>query len=292
MLGGTKRSTLVLPLSGERLVCSAVGWHSVRSLKTLARLLELTCTDDQIEPDVILSDKTLAHETKFDLSKTGMPSFFLLNSGAFGIVKEAGWPLYLACDWGMLLVLGCLRKMLNGSFIGLLHGALLEYSEQQGVVVFGPSGVGKSTTVNRFRAAGGRARADDILLLCWQDNRLMAYPLPTRSWYSAHWSRRLRYPFLPGVKVEKLLQLSRGKNAEALVEVPNSQWFAGLVEAMTMHCSFYASRFTAGAKKQYGEQLLNLAEKIADAYPPLELRANLSANIVDTLNCREWMGKC
>ncbi|MEG2075543.1 MAG: hypothetical protein RRY34_03480, partial [Victivallaceae bacterium] len=58
-----------------------------------------------------------------------------------------------------------------------VHGALLD----GGILLFGQSGMGKTTACSRLAAAGWSVEADDAFLLWWHDGVIQAEALPTWS---------------------------------------------------------------------------------------------------------------
>ena len=86
-------------------------------------------------------------------------------------ILVAGWRrpprrtvLYQHFVLQMTLVLGSLNALLKGREALLVHCSTLE-TERGAVLLFGESGMGKSTASRRWRAQGGKCISDDMALL-------------------------------------------------------------------------------------------------------------------------------
>ena len=67
-----------------------------------------------------------------------------------------------------LRVFSAYALLLNGGL--LVHGAAFEHREGEAALLFGPSGIGKSTLSRKVFDAGGRVLSDDLNLL-WQEGK-------------------------------------------------------------------------------------------------------------------------
>lgn len=78
----------------------------------------------------------------------------------------------------------------SGKRVCPLHGSAFAMADRdEAVVLFGQSGIGKSTAMRRAMSQGGRKISDDMLLLTISDdNRLFVQALPT---WSGLWSSTL-----------------------------------------------------------------------------------------------------
>ena len=136
-----------------------------------------------------------------------------------------------------------------GDFI-LFHGSLLE-DGKDAVLLFGESGIGKSTTRSRWLEEGGTSVADDALL-CFRDgDEFYARCLPTWSDWFKNGSSSRRYPVSEPRRIKSILWLSRGKESQYVSSVPSAVWHAQLMSAMVLHSNYAMRYFTQDEKSAY-----------------------------------------
>ena len=104
-------------------------------------------------------------------------------------VLAAGWkkqprrPYYYQCSvWQSVLICACMNALLRGVKALPVHCAVLE-TDHGAVVVFGESGMGKSTAFARWRSGGGKGFSDDMALMDFSgdDGVVRVRRLPTWS---------------------------------------------------------------------------------------------------------------
>jgi len=121
-----------------------------------------------------------------------------------------------------------LRQVVRGNSL-ILHGALLyDRKRNLAAVLFGMSGIGKSTASLRFTRQGGEALADDKLLLTFSpDGKIYAQPTPTwsriRKFPKNHKVRTSDFSFHQQVPVGGVFLLTRGEG-DRIAPAPNSDW--------------------------------------------------------------------
>ena len=183
--------------------------------------------------------------------------------------------------WQLGLLTACISTVLRGARILPVHGALLAVSKG-GLLLCGQSGMGKSTTSRRWRAAGGSVPADDMVLLECGGEEVIAHPLPT-------WSRcresleGASYPFEPALPVAGVFALARGEEREELKEAASREFFMSIYSA----CCCFASPLVRLLPQEERERLLaairETADRLAEVSPPTALFAHLDGNLQKTL---------
>lgn len=173
----------------------------------------------------------------------------------------------------------------NDMRLCLIHGALLELpGGQDGVILFGDSGLGKSTSAKRYEAQGGCAPADDMILLSRADDgEFHAQPLPT-------WST---WRYLPdGVPVEAakslrirhVIQLNRGAG-DCILPVNPMVWKSSLIRALSLHTlGGNGFQLPPGIRAAMVTRLLNHADWLHRRFGSHELHADLEGDLHSRIN--------
>ena len=136
----------------------------------LGELLGMKIADGEPEPlDLELVPPDAMPEGRHILRNTPlMEAAFVAE---WSRVMIAGWKrqprnphLHNCVVWQSMLVYAGLNAFLRGENAVPAHCAVLE-TDRGAVVLFGESGIGKSTAFGRWRADGGRGCSDDMALL-------------------------------------------------------------------------------------------------------------------------------
>ncbi len=266
---------------GESLHLGARGRRACRSLHDLSVMIDSRCVSAPLDScGSILFDGELRSEytglpRRGGVARTGMSS-----DGRFAVLTDVAYLPYQSGEWPMMLRLGMLSGLSRGQSIFPVHGALLETGGGHGVLLFGRSGIGKTTTVSRYRAAGGVCRSDDFNLCQWDGRNLIVYPMPTCSYYCVNWTPQLRYSYSPGVVIDGLWWLQRG-DRESVVRAPEHEWLAALAHAISFHWIWVFRSLPAKPKREFGERVLDLALTLKAAFAPESLLASLDGDIMD-----------
>ncbi len=273
--------TVTLQLGGEKIVFAAEGGKSARSLGQWAKLAGVYEDRNPAETvDFLLADKLPQRVETYCLG--GVPcSPFLMDGQKIVMKHDPSLKPWLSGEWQLMQLLAVLQKMKQPGRMFLMHGALLELSPGEGTILFGHSGVGKSTTVLRTRMAGGHCRSDDVILCALNGSELTAAPFPTPSYLREYYSPDLCYPFYPGLKVKNLIHLCRGKEKERLIETPGNQWFPPLIHSLVFHFTGLFEKLPDALS--YGNLIFDTARKLADLFPHKCCEAHWSGNIIQTL---------
>jgi hypothetical protein len=101
-----------------------------------------------------------------------------------------------------------LRPQINAGNMYLMHGGLLVDENGSGCIICGPSGVGKSTAVEKAGKIW-EILSDDLVYLTWQDGKFYAQPGPTWSSYIFGKERLVDCDISRIVEVKNVIVLSR-----------------------------------------------------------------------------------
>lgn len=223
--------------------CERVTGHgeaACRVLRWLSRLMNLELTDaEENAPDA--SEGAMANPSWGAVHLTDVP--FAADKGwttwtgttnFHGEVlwqpQKLQWHMLLGADFARGEAPRVMRRVLNLVIFRhclladttLMHGALLlEPDTGQAVVLFGESGIGKSTSARRFAEQGGVVLSDDKLTLTrLADGSYRAQPLPT-------WSRLgqgdISVRFTESVPVAAVMKLTRG-HGDLIRAAETAQW--------------------------------------------------------------------
>ena len=185
---------LQLPLdSGRSVRLGAESGAGSAFLRTLASVLQLECceTADLSGCRAVLASQTPS-ASKFVRCRRMMRSGEKLV--VYPVVRNHPRRESEALQLRALLCGAVALEMLYrpGNF-ALMHGTLLEEPDG-GILLFGTSGIGKSTTRNRYIAEGGVSVADDAVLCYTENGEFFARRLPTWSDWFANGSTSRTYP--------------------------------------------------------------------------------------------------
>ncbi len=275
------QKTVSLQLGREKIILAAEGSKAERSLLKWADLTGLRESPDSAGGyDFLLTDKIPPGEAGH--CRTFFPCLpFLMNEQSVVMQHDPTLKPWLSGEWQLMQLLAVLKKMKQTGRVFLMHGALLELAPGEGTILFGHSGVGKSTTALRVRMAGGRCRSDDVILCTLNDGELSAAPFPTPSYLREYYTPDLYYPFYPGLKVKNLIHLCRGETEERLVDIPENQWFPPLIHSLTFHFTGLFQMLPDAPA--YGNLIFDIALRLAKLFPRKSCEAHWSGNIIQTL---------
>ena len=168
-----------------------------------------------------------------------------------------------------------------GSF-ALMHGTLLE-ERDGGILLFGTSGIGKSTTRNRYIAEGGVSVADDAVLCYTENGEFYARRLPTWSDWFANGSTSRTYPVSESIKIKDMLWLSRGSERQEIVSTSYGKWHAQLMSALVLHCHTIMRSFSNTEAETLMNTMWEFILKLDAKFPPRTLQAHLDYPLMPTL---------
>ena len=190
---------------------------------------------------------------------------------------------YYQCRlWQAALICGAMNQLFRGGNALLAHGAALE-TEQGAVLLFGESGMGKSTAATRWRASGGKCISDDMVLLDFSGESVFVRRMPT--WSACRESRNLwNYPSEEELPLHGVLALGRSENGiDEIVPLSEAQFFAQIYRSMF----YWNLSFIRTLPEERQQKLANIirerAQEIAKNFPPRALLSALDGDLLQFL---------
>ena len=194
-------------------------------------------------------------------------------------VLIAGWkksprrPHYYNCwIWQMTLLHAGMSALLRGEKAVLAHCAVLE-TEQGAVLLFGESGMGKSTAFGRWRAAGRKGVSDDMALLDFsgEDGVVRVRRMPT--WSACREERNeWNYPAGEELPLAGVLALGRSESGrDEIVDLSAAQYFAQCYRSMFYWDLFSAKDLPEERKMLLKDRILRMTETVTGRYAPRAL---------------------
>ncbi len=273
---------LKIQAGDDALHMRAHGRDAVESLIALGELLGSPASpaDRTAEPDAELRSSPTAPPDRIRVLKL---HWITLRGRVPGICRNEALPHHgrnRKIEWRMLLALAAARAALDGRQIALLHGVLLG-KPYDGTLLFGPSGIGKSTTMRRYRDAGGEGLADDLVLIGSRGGELLARGLPT-------WKELRRDPAwtLPPRPITRLLCLTRTASEvepEHLGPIGRDIFLAQLYAALLVHIKYLLAFLPSGEAKRASAAIWELSDRLTDHFSPRALSARPDADLFSTL---------
>lgn len=260
--------------------------NATESLRRFAGLVHSTLQEPAGDADAHLCSTEPAPEIAehFHLHQDRrILSYFRgLQRGFYLYARDDGSCRYVMAKLQKLLLYGYAASLINGGNFDLIHGALLETEPGVGTLLFGDSGIGKSTTVRRWRAAGNTAIADDMVYLYCRNGEFFARPLPT--WCDCIAGKNPEYyDFNREVRVECALLLLRDEKKEHIGEIPAVHYRLGAVKAVSETSSWLLPYLPDSWRDALLSQLMAFSVKLIGKFPPRALFAHLSGNIAETM---------
>ena len=209
-------------------------------------------------------------------------------------VLIAGWKkrprrphYYNCCVWQAALICACMNALLRGVKAVPVHGAVLE-NERGAMLLFGESGMGKSTAFARWRSGGGAGYSDDMALMDFSgaDGMIRLRRLPT--WSACREGRNeWDYPAGDELPLACVLALGRSETGEdELVNLSPAQFFAQCYRSMFYWVLCYAKSLPADLQKRLADAVRSMTERVAAQYAPRALLTSLDgtrlAELVET----------
>ena len=194
-------------------------------------------------------------------------------------VLIAGWKkrprrphYYNCCVWQSALNCACMNALLRGENAVLVHCAVLE-TDRGAVLLFGESGMGKSTAFRRWRTAGRKGVSDDMALLDFSggDGVVRVRRMPT--WSACREERNeWNYPAGEELPLAGVLALGRSESGrDEIADLSAAQYFAQCYRSMFYWNLFYAKDLPEERKKLLKDRILRMTETITRRFAPRAL---------------------
>ena len=188
-------------------------------------------------------------------------------------VLIAGWKrqpqtphLYHCVVWQTMLVYAGLNAVLRGENAVPAHCAVLE-SDRGAILLFGESGIGKSTAFGRWRADGGRGCSDDMALLDFSgEDGIRVRRLPT--WSACRENRNeWNYPAGEELPLTGLLALGRSETGrDGITDLSAAQFFAQCYRSLFYWFFYYAGHLPDDLKGRLADRIRRMTETITGRY--------------------------
>jgi hypothetical protein len=191
-------------------------------------------------------------------------------------------PHFYKCYvWHASLIYANMAAILRGENAVLVHCAVLE-TASGAVVIFGESGMGKSTASARWRAHGGRCIADDMALLDFSapDGIVRVRRMPT--WSACRENRNeWNYPVADELPLVALLALGRSESGrDEIVPISPAQFFAQCYRSIFYWNLFYAKPLPEQKKAALVDSIRSHTASITKRFAPRALLTVLEGDLV------------
>ena len=182
--------------------------------------------------------------------------------------------------WQKLLIYAGMNAILRGENAVLAHCAALE-TERGAVLLFGESGMGKSTASARWRANSGKCLADDMALLDFsgEDGTIRVRRMPTWS-ACREGTNEWDYPAGEELPLIGVLGLGRSETGrDEIVPLSPAQFFAQCYRSLFYWNLFYAKELPEAKKRILTDRIRAQAETITKRFAPRALLTVLEGDL-------------
>ena len=182
--------------------------------------------------------------------------------------------------WQTALNYAGMNAILRGENAVLSHCAVLE-TERGAVLIFGESGMGKSTASARWRACGGKCVSDDMALLDFSgsDGMIRVRRMPT--WSACREEKNeWDYPAGEELPLAGVLGLGRSEiGRDEIVPLSPAQFFAQCYRSLFYWNLFYAKELPVEKQRILKVRIQTQAETIIKWFAPRALLTVLEGNL-------------
>ena len=204
----------------------------------------------------------------------------------------AGWKrtirrkhYYRNYVWHTGLNLAGMNAILRGENAVLAHCTALE-TERGVVLLFGESGMGKSTASVRWRAHGGKCISDDMVLLDFSGgDTVYVRRMPT--WSACREGKNeWNYPAGEELPLTGVLALGRnesGTGGDQIVELSAAQYYAQCYRSMFYWNLFYADKLPEAMQSKLTDRIRHFTEVVTKRFPPRALLTVLEGNPIPVI---------
>jgi len=188
---------------------------------------------------------------------------------------------YICYIWQTAVIFAGMNAILRGENAVLVHCAILETSAGA-LLIFGESGMGKSTVSARWRDHGGKCLSDDMALLDFTapDGLVRVRRMPT--WSACREAlNEWNYPAADELPLAGLLALGRSESGrDELVPLSPAQFFAQCYRSIFYWNLFYAKLLPEQMQAFLIDRIRSQTEFITKRFPPRALLTVLEGDIV------------
>lgn len=209
----------------------------------------------------------------------------------WSMVFIAGWkkqplrPLLYQCYiWQTALIYAGMNAILRGENAVLAHCATLE-TDNGAILLFGESGMGKSTASARWRASGGKCLSDDMALLDFSGNDdIYVRRMPT--WSACREGKNeWNYPADEEIPLAGVLALGRSEcGHDEIVPLSPAQFFAQCFRSLFYWNLFYAKELPEEKQRILTDRIQNWTGITTKRFKPQALLTiPAGGNLVKTI---------
>jgi len=245
----------------------------------------LPCADDApydsrlIPASAVPSDAAMLYRTRWlEVYREHVGGPFLVCG-----IRTPKFPaeaqMNLGILWYMTLAMGCLHAMQRGEQAVLCHCTLLE-TDAGGVLLFGESGVGKSTLSARWRAYGGKCISDDMALLDFSDPEGRVYVRRMPTWSAVREGRsEWNYPCSEEIPLIGVYALGRSESGhDEVVPIPYAQYYAQCYRSIFYWTLLFAERLRTEEQPAIVETIRGFTDRITRDNPSVAFLASLEGD--------------
>ena len=182
--------------------------------------------------------------------------------------------------WQTALICACMNAALRGENAVLIHGAVLE-TDHGAVLLFGESGMGKSTAFDRWRMCGGNGSSDDMALLDFSgaDGVVRVRRMPT--WSACREGRNeWDYPAGEELPLAGVFALGRSESGrDEIADLSPAQFFAQCYRSMFYWSLTCARPLPDTLKERLTARIRHQTEIIAERFVPRALKTALDGDL-------------
>lgn len=202
-------------------------------------------------------------------------------------VLIAGWKkspkqehYYRCCVWQKMLIYAGMNALLRGGSAVLVHCAALE-TDRGVILIFGESGMGKSTASARWRANGGKCVSDDMALLDFSGSDGEVYVRRMPTWSACREGKNeWNYPADEELPLTGVLGLGRSETGrDEIVPLSPAQFFAQCYRSMFYWNLFYAKELPEEKQRILTDRIRMQAETITKRFAPRALLTVLEGDL-------------
>jgi hypothetical protein len=250
-----------------------------------AALLCLGADRDKREPaDVTFITPEELPEGRHTLESTRLTEIAYVADWSRIVV--AGWKqkprrthYYPKYVWQTGLIYAGTNAILRGEKAVLVHSTVLE-TDRGAVLLFGESGMGKSTASARWREQGGKCVSDDMALLDFSGGETV-YVRRMPTWSACRLDKnQWNYPVEEELPLACVLGLGRSESGhDEIVELSPAQYFAQCYRSIFYWNLFYANNLPDAMKGKLTDRIGEFTRTITGKYPPRALLTVLEGDL-------------
>ena len=202
-------------------------------------------------------------------------------------VLVSGWKkrprrphYYECCVWQTALICACMNAALRGVDAALVHCSVLE-TDCGAALLFGESGMGKSTAFGRWRADGGKGYSDDMALLDFSggDGKIFVRRMPT---WSACREGKNEWDYPAGEELPLIGVFALGRSEtgrDEIVDLSHARFFAQCYRSMFYWSLPHAKVLPDELKGRLTARIRRQTEIVTALFPPRVLLTALDGNL-------------